>query len=213
MNLIRIRLDPLKKQTVRGLVNPNIFHGAIESAKTEQQENQRVLWRIDELKGQPYLLMLSSEPLNTQSLIHQFGYPEETAQSAEYAHLLNRVQDGTEWRFRLCANPVCSAKPAEPGKRGKVMAHVSPYYQLEWLSRQGVRNGFQVDSEQTRVTGSKWLKFQKKSSRMTVTLKEAVFEGVLKVTDAERFKQALTEGIGKGKAYGMGLLTVIPYHG
>ena len=34
------------------------------------------------------------------------------------------------------------------------------------------------------------------------------YEGVLTVTDTELFCKALTEGIGRGKAYGMGLLTV-----
>ena len=31
----------------------------------------------------------------------------------------------------------------------------------------------------------------------------------LTVTDAELFKKLLTEGIGRGKAYGLGLMTVI----
>ena len=34
------------------------------------------------------------------------------------------------------------------------------------------------------------------------------YEGVLTVVDAEIFKKALVNGIGREKAYGMGLLTV-----
>ena len=43
---------------------------------------------------------------------------------------------------------------------------------------------------------------------MPVTLRKAIFEGVLRVTDAELFTRTLTEGIGRAKAYGNGLLTL-----
>ena len=39
----------------------------------------------------------------------------------------------------------------------------------------------------------------------------ATFEGILTVTDPELFCRALTEGIGRGKAYGMGMMTVMAY--
>ena len=35
------------------------------------------------------------------------------------------------------------------------------------------------------------------------------YEGVLQVTDAEAFCRLLTNGIGRGKAYGLGLMTVL----
>ena len=34
------------------------------------------------------------------------------------------------------------------------------------------------------------------------------YEGSLTVTDADLFRKALTEGIGREKAFGMGLLTI-----
>ena len=42
-----------------------------------------------------------------------------------------------------------------------------------------------------------------------VDLLSVTFEGLLTVTDAELFRKTLTEGIGRGKAYGMGMLTVV----
>lgn len=35
------------------------------------------------------------------------------------------------------------------------------------------------------------------------------YEGILKVCDEEKFKELLVAGIGRGKAYGMGLLTIV----
>ena len=43
-----------------------------------------------------------------------------------------------------------------------------------------------------------------------MTFGDVVFEGRLVVTDVERFRQALADGIGSGKAFGFGLLSVAP---
>ena len=39
--------------------------------------------------------------------------------------------------------------------------------------------------------------------------KSVTFEGILTVTDAARFRETLTQGLGRGKAYGNGLMTVV----
>ena len=48
----------------------------------------------------------------------------------------------------------------------------------------------------------------KSKSPHRVTLDGVTFEGVLEVTDAEKFREALAKGVGSGKAYGFGLLSV-----
>lgn len=69
-----------------------------------------------------------------------------------------------------------------------------------------------------RVVYDELVRFQKRShKRVTsqkkktqVTLRRTVFQGVLEVTDADVFQQSLVQGIGRGKAYGCGLLTIAP---
>ena len=41
-----------------------------------------------------------------------------------------------------------------------------------------------------------------------MTLVLATFEGVLEVTEPEALRRVLTHGIGRGKAYGCGLMTL-----
>lgn len=41
-------------------------------------------------------------------------------------------------------------------------------------------------------------------------LSRVTFEGIIRITDINKFKHCLIHGIGREKAYGMGLLTVIP---
>ena len=41
-------------------------------------------------------------------------------------------------------------------------------------------------------------------------LSRVAYEGVLRVQDIEVFRNALMQGIGRKKAYGFGMMTVIP---
>jgi len=41
-----------------------------------------------------------------------------------------------------------------------------------------------------------------------LTVGDVLFDGRLVVTDADRFRETLTAGIGSGKAYGFGLLSI-----
>jgi CRISPR system Cascade subunit CasE len=43
-----------------------------------------------------------------------------------------------------------------------------------------------------------------------VTLSTARFDGVLEITDVDALRHALCRGVGRGKAYGCGLLTLAP---
>ena len=67
-----------------------------------------------------------------------------------------------------------------------------------------LQNGFQT-------VNSKWYDFYKKSGSGScrIRMMSVTFEGVLKVTDAEKFKETLCCGIGREKAYGQGLITVV----
>ena len=42
-----------------------------------------------------------------------------------------------------------------------------------------------------------------------MTLSVVTFEGILKVTDRDAFRRSMVSGIGRAKAYGCGLLTVM----
>ncbi len=204
MYLTRLHLDPCSRKTILALNNFNFFHGAIERSRVG--EKSRILWRIDSVNGQYYLLILSQERLETKRLEQQFGFLDEPAQAKEYDLIFTYLLPGSKWRFRLCANPTRSVSN---GSRGKITAHVSQFYELDWLKQKGLAHGFSIDEEVTQVTGSRWVNFKKKT-KDEVSIKQVAFEGVLTVEDPDVFRQALCDGVGRGKAYGMGLLTIAP---
>lgn len=86
--------------------------------------------------------------------------------------------------------------------------------QIKWLKRKGEEAGFRLANvkvapvpnaasvEQSKIKG--W----RNDSNKPMTFGSVLFEGILTVTDAEKFRETLTKGIGQGKAYGFGLLSV-----
>ena len=206
MYLSRIVIDPDSRQSLRALDNPEILHGMVESCFSG--EHQRTLWRLDAWNGQTCLLLLSREKPNLSPLAEQIGLPGVGWETRDYQPLLNRIQPGSIWRFRLAANPVTNV-PQPEGRRGVVKAITISAYQRDWLMRQGMRHGFLLDLSQFDVVRSEWKIFRNKGR--TVSVLCALFEGVLTVTDASAFRDALLNGIGRGKAYGMGFMTVMRY--
>ena len=206
MVLTRMKLDLSKRDAMRALVAPNLLHGAIEQACAG--DHGRKLWRIDTLKGEKYLLLLSEAPPELTQAQAQFG--AEPWETLSYQPPLDRVQDGTRCHFRLTANPTVS-RANKQGNRGSVLAHVTPEHQMRWLSERAEQHGFSLQPDTFFVVSSEWRRFQKHGVGCPVSLLAVTYEGVLEVTDAERFREALTCGIGRAKAYGMGMMTVMRY--
>ena len=206
MYLTRVKLDISKRETQLALSASGRFHGAVERA-FEQKQN-RNLWRIDKLRGKYYILILSEGIPNLKDFIEQFGDSKSSAETKEYDVLLNKITDHSVWRFRMVANPTHSVKTKSG--RGKVMAHVTPEHQMEWLKAKAAANGFELVDDNCFVLANEWKNFYKSARRkdMRVRLMLVSFEGILRVTDVDAFRSALISGIGRGKAYGAGMLTI-----
>lgn len=203
MYLSRVELNTALRETMKALVSPSIFHGAIESSF--DGERTRRLWRIDNLNGKKYILILSETKPNLQSFTEQFGY-EGRFETKDYSSLLDRISNGGKWRFRLTANPTVAKKP-----EGKILAHITPEYQKKWLSDRAEKHGFSLNDDDFQTVSSRWYDFRKQNGEKTarVRLLSVTFEGVLTITDAEKFKEVLCLGIGREKAYGQGMITVV----
>lgn len=68
--------------------------------------------------------------------------------------------------------------------------------------------GFQVDDQRLQVDRLTVQSFNK--GNHTLTHGSAVVQGVLKVLDQQRFQESFCRGIGRGRAFGFGLLQIVP---
>ncbi len=198
------------------LSSPHIIHAAVESSfpPEETAVKSRNLWRIDRLGPDTFLLVLGKRKPDFTHVVEQFGWPEaeQKWKTKNYTPLMDQIKTGQKWRFRLRANPVHSVRDAPEVKegsagRGKVYAHVTVRQQEEWLFERAGKNGFAVAEGSFRVVHREFRRFRRQ--RNFITLGIATFEGILEVTDVSLFLCALVRGIGRGKAFGCGLLTIV----
>lgn len=230
MFLTRFHINPARSGARRLLASPQRLHAAVLSAfpGSTADEIGRVLWRLDPVGPQVFLLITSPERPDLTHLVEQAGWPTlDTAwETRDYDPVLARLTADQQWAFRLTANPTQSL-PIEPGqKRGRVVAIRSVERQLAWLATQGAKHGFSLiqrtvesldaatgepvagEVATTRVTRNQVVRFKRESA--TVTLRVADFDGLLRVTDAEAFRSVLCNGMGSARAYGCGLMTIAP---
>jgi CRISPR system Cascade subunit CasE len=222
MFLSRVPLDVEKVKTAEILCDRGALHGLVESAcgfdpsQPRDYDNRR-LWRIDVAESGGYLYIVTQDrPENLGKIVQDYGFPnpitqQQAVQIASYDDFLSYLKEGQVFSFRLSAFPSRIVTEHVNGKRVKHRVYIANQLeQLVWLQRYGKdMGGFDVDTSTVRVLSRKMHTIRK--SEQTYHYREVTFTGLLTITDVEQFVQALTKGIGRGKAYGLGLLTIVPY--
>jgi CRISPR system Cascade subunit CasE len=103
------------------------------------------------------------------------------------------------FKFRLLANPTVK-------RNGKRVGLRSDAEQLDWIARKSDLSGFTlgriINIPKDDVVG------RKSSSGEDIVLTSVLFEGTLRVDDPTSFRDSLECGIGSGKAFGFGLLSL-----
>lgn len=211
--LTRVPLDLTKSGTRRKLASEQVMH-AVVAAATNAGTERRALWRIDGEGAERTLYIVSPDVPDTKHLAQELLVNEDAIDSRSYQPLLDAVTSGQEFRFRLRANPIINKYREERNQRSARVPIVGLEAQLGWLERQADRYGFELarsrmGQPEVLVHDQENMQFSKQNGR-TVTIRAIVFDGILRVTDAELFRSALVSGIGPAKAYGCGLLTLAP---
>jgi CRISPR system Cascade subunit CasE len=236
--LSRIWLNPLRAQTQRLLRNPQAVHAAVLGGLSRQPVTERVLWRWEpDGPHRARLLVLTQARPSWEHLIEQAGWPgadDPQDLVRPYEPLLSQIACGREFAFRLKANPVSATRnPQAPSPRqqrhltgqarprGVRVAHRTAEHQLRWLTVRIPHWGLTLatgehDLPAVRITARDRLSFTKRLADgrrgQQVILQTATFEGIVRVTDPEAARRSLLTGVGAGKAYGLGLITLAPPH-
>lgn len=218
MYLTQMPLNPDRRSTRDLLSSPQRTHAAVLSAFVPGTgESQRILWRLDRPERHRLdLYIVSPVAPSLEAVSEQAGWPNQPMwRTANYRPFLSRLDTGQRWIFRLRANPTRSARSA-PKARGRRTPLVRTDDQLRWLFDKGERLGFTITPGEhgpnVRVVDQSKDRFERRSdgAQRTVTIQSATFEGVLEITDPGILSTALTSGIGAGKGYGCGLMTLAP---
>lgn len=214
------------------------FPNLASDAQSKAREEYGVLFRaeVDDCESVIKVYVQSLVKPDWSFLDDLDGYVFEHAGKPgyEYKNVMSafkQIKNGQILSFRLRANPTRRIAKSDDPMRGKRVELTREEGQTAWLIRKGqgvdggVPGGFELlmkeavsekgetlliphvtVSPEGKQTGHK----KSGDSRYATTHNAVLFEGVLRVTDAEAFRETLIRGIGSGKAFGFGLLSVAP---
>jgi len=209
MYLSLLQLNPAHPQARRDLVSAYELHRSLARAYAPDATTPpaRFLWRQEAGPGGlpgTTVLVQGAVAGNWQTLdesgLHDAGYLARL-DANKPVDLDRIVRIGQACRFRLLANPTVT-------RNGKRHGLKDDEARLAWLARQGPRSGFEVVAAERHGSGR--IRAPQGRHARTITLDAVLFEGVLRVIDAQAVCTAWAQGIGPGKALGLGMLSLAP---
>ena len=226
MFLTRFHLDARSPTGSRLLQDPQRMHAAISRAAPSHdvppgslaaelaQAPGRTLWRLDrDNPAAPILWIVSAARPELDDVAEEAGKVVDgiVYESRPYEGLLDRLETGQVYAFRLAANAARSGRRSPESAATQRFGHVTAAQQLAWLQARAESHGFSLRKStagelDAAVVGRRRLAFSRQGRRVTITLSELM--GHLEVADPNRLRASLVRGIGHGRAYGCGLLTL-----
>ncbi|MBP2477616.1 CRISPR system Cascade subunit CasE [Crossiella equi] len=208
MTLWLTRITPnLRNQRARAdLHNANGMHRTVMSLFPAQpsehpRQHAGVLFRIDNDAAGPQILVQSAIAPEPKHLIEGYGDHE----LREISPLLEHLTEGLAVRYRLVASTTKRlAQDANPHlSKDRRVARTEPEA-VTWWENRAPGHGLRLEQTQiTMVTAD-----PSQRSKDDIRHPRTRFEGLATVTDPDLVRQAVLTGIGRGKAYGCGLLSL-----
>jgi CRISPR system Cascade subunit CasE len=238
--LSQLILNHRSRDVRRDLGNCHELHRTILKAFPQAEGEQArekfgVLFRVDaDRRNEEVSLMVQSnvEPdwrylpvdRNDEPYCAQTASDEPNPACKPMIGIYDSLRTGQQLIFRLRANPTkrISARNTSQDAHwhGKRVELYREEDRIAWLVRKAGDAGFRLLSVRLKddlpsaqvAQDGKTFGWRNASRREQPDLAfgAVLFEGELEIIDADKFKQALANGIGSGKAYGFGLLSIAP---
>lgn len=193
--LIRVVFDGADRRARHILASRERLHALVEAALDAGGSDKaavRRLWRLDRTSRGMVLYILADRVPSSDMLRAQLG--ECAVTSKPYGPFLDSLTAGGTLRLEMM---VCATHSVD-GRRVPLPADERG----EWVRRQLAAAGCEPVS--VRITGSDDLRFGRRG-RM-VSLRAFRVEAVIRVSDPDAVRALLTQGLGRAKGYGLGMV-------
>jgi len=219
MYLSRLILNPRSRQVRSELARPYEMHrtllrafpdGKVHTGRT-QKDAAGLLFRVDEdARTGSLQLLAQSQLLPDWTHLAAGDYLLPTLPgNPGIREVTLQLQPGQALAFRLRANPT-KRLSAGKGNKGKRIGIYDEEDQLAWLARKGQQHGFRLIQAQAsrdgKITQTKAV--QADNGVHDLELLSVQFDGILQVSDPAVLVHSVAAGIGSGKAFGFGLLSL-----
>ena len=212
MYLSRLFLNPRNRRVQREVAHPYEMHRSLMRAFPDdlKEGDERILFRLEPGRNGALTLLVQSWTLPDWSYLAEpefRGYllPVDEPNPAVKSFDLD-LAPGQVLAFRLRANPTVKRRYNE--KDHKRVGIYDEEEQFAWLKRKGELGGFRLVSARTGCQEDVGGKIKRDQETHTLKLAAVQFDGLLQVTDPDRLRQTVRQGIGSGKGFGFGLLSL-----
>ncbi|MFF0742146.1 type I-E CRISPR-associated protein Cas6/Cse3/CasE [Streptomyces sp. NPDC004111] len=210
-HLARIQLNPHSRDVQRDLRDAAQMHKTLmrmlpDNLGPTPRHDTGLLYRLDETEQTSTLLVQAAVPLNTQHLPDNYGHSDHKS----LAPLFRALRPGRTVRYRITLNPAKRERLPhdQKTKNGRIVPLTGPEADQWWTRR----------AAQAGLTLHTLLPTPQRPAQRTPTVKGAPtmrhhlmrYDGTATITDPTALTTALLTGIGRGKSYGAGLLSLAP---
>ncbi|MFJ8227939.1 type I-E CRISPR-associated protein Cas6/Cse3/CasE [Streptomyces griseus] len=211
--LTRIVPDTRSPQARHDLGDPIGTHRRIMSlfpsdAGPDPRARFGILFRTEDTPTGPHLLVQSTYEPDATRLPDGYG----TTVTRPLDALLDAIRPGLTIRYRCAASPV-----RKPGATTRALYNLPPVVALtgtaadEWWLRQADNSGIKPLTHHSHPLDA--VRGQRRPTGappQNIRHARTQFDGTAAIIDTGLLRQAVLNGIGRGKAYGCGLLSIAP---
>ncbi len=226
MYLSKLTLNPRSAQVRAELARPYEMHRTLMNAfpqgkvKVERDDDNAagVLFRVDRAASPrdnriTVLVQSQTAPdwtdLNDKRDARGHAYLLQPPESKSFEL---KLAAGQTLAFRLRANPTKRLGKGAGDDHHKRVGIYAEDEQLKWLQRKADAGGFRIVramvSREDRIENAEAIRRGEQTHDLKML--SVQFDGVLQVVNAEQLRETIARGIGSGKGFGFGLLSLAP---
>ncbi|MER5852962.1 type I-E CRISPR-associated protein Cas6/Cse3/CasE [Streptomyces sp. NPDC002012] len=211
-SLTRIVLNTSHRAVRADLTDANSLHKTLmrlapDGLGPNPRATAGLLFRLEN-GTDPVLLVQTADHPDLTALPDQYG----TAQTRDLTPLFQALTPGLTVRYRITAAPTAARSDGTPtrhpitGKRRGKTTPLTGQDATAWWQRRATTAG--LDTTTCWATPRPFPRKDRTQPGPYYALTQ--FEGLARITDTHLLTNALQTGIGKGKSYGAGLLSLAP---
>lgn len=207
--LARIRPNPLSRDVQRDLRYAAEMHKTLmrlvpDALGDSPRRKTGLLYRVDDTEHDTFLLVQSTTPPATERLPPRYG----TAQVKDLTPMFAALRKDLAVRYRVTVSPVKRERlPLErKGERGRLLPLHGADADRWWTAKASQAGLHLLTAVPTLAAAAVSSPKDPRHVRHPLIR----YDGTATVTDPDALAEALLTGIGRGKAYGAGLITLAP---
>ncbi|ASO21626.1 CRISPR system Cascade subunit CasE [Actinoalloteichus hoggarensis] len=208
--LTQIKPDMRLRQARRDLASAVGMHHRLlslfpDDLGDDPRRHLGVLFRVETSATGAEILLQSQVPPDLHALPEHYG----SATTRNLDPLVEGLRPGRAVHYRIAGNAI--RRLGKTTRAARNLTAVLPLHGAEaeeWWHRHAEASGLQVQTVLTTPLGS--ARGERADSADKIRHARTLFDGRALITDADLLRRRLLDGIGRGKAYGCGLLTLAP---